>query len=215
MSVEADETARAPRSSCVVSLGGFMGSNSDTSEPTNLDLKRGMRVVMCRYVYGFNLRPEDREIFFRFPGFPEIISAIDLDTFRAMGQDEIENHAHDAIITALQAVIAFREDVPAADDPALVHTDGFVHLSVSESMKLELFRIYKTNCKSVAAFARLLGNSETAARRLLDLRHGSRPTEIEKAVKALGKRLVHDWSLEARPQADARVSESLAGVNTN
>ena len=170
---------------------------------------------MCRYVYGFNLRPEDGESFFRFPRFPGIISAIDLDTFRAMREDEIENHAHDAIITALQAIITVREDVPAADDPAVVHADGFVHLSVSESMKMELFKIYKTNCKSVAEFARLLGKSETATHRLLDLRHGSRPREIEKAVDVLGKRLVHDRSLEARPNADTRLSESLAGVNTN
>ncbi len=169
---------------------------------------------MCRYVYGFNLAAEDSEMFFRFPRFPEIISGIDTDTFQAMSEDEIEDHAHDAIITALQACIAFREDVPAADDPALAHADGFVHLYVSESMKLELFRIYQTNCKSVAAFARLLGNSETAARRLLDLRHGTRPKEIEKAVKSLGKRLVHDWSLEARLQADTRFSESSTGVNT-
>lgn len=98
-------------------------------------------VVMFRYVYGYSLRAEDHEVFFHFPRFPEIVSAIDLDTFQAMSQDEIENHAHDAIVTALRAVIAFREDVPAADDPAVVHADGFVHLSVSESMKLELFRI--------------------------------------------------------------------------
>lgn len=170
---------------------------------------------MCRYVYGFNLWPEDEEIFFRFLGFPEIISAVDLDTFQTMSQDEIENHAHDAIIMALQAVIALREDVPAADDPAVVHADGFVHLSVSESMKLELFRIYKTNCKSVAEFARFLGKPETAARRLLDLRHRSRPREIEKAVDVFGKRLVHDWSLEARPQADTQLTESLTAENTN
>ncbi len=169
---------------------------------------------MCRYVYGFNLRPEDGESFFRFPRFPEIISGIGLGTFQAMSRDEIGNHAHDAIITALQAVIAFREDVPAADDPAVVHADGFVHLSVLESMKLELFRIYKTNCKSVAEFSRLLGKSETATHRLLDLRHRSRPREIEKAVDVLGKRLVHDWSLEARPQADTRLSESSTAVNT-
>jgi len=173
-----------------------------------------MRVVMCRYVYGFNLRPEDGEIFFRFPRFPEIISAVDLEAFRAIGEDEIENHAHDAIITALQAVVALREDVPAADDPALVHADGFVRLSVSESMKLELFKIYKTNCKSVAEFARLLGKSETATRRLLDLRHGSRPREIEKAVNVLGKRLVHDWSLEARSKGNTLLSASSTGVNT-
>ena len=170
---------------------------------------------MCRSVYGFNLRSEDSEMFFRFPRFPEIISGIDIDTFQAMSKEEIKDHAHDAIITALQAVIAFREDVPEADDPGLLHADGFVPLSVSEAMKLELFRIYKTNCKSVAAFAHLLGKSETAARRLLVVSHRSRPKEIEKAVKALGKRLVHDWSLEARPNADTRLSESLTGVNTN
>ena len=167
---------------------------------------------MCRYVYGFSLKAEDHEVFFRFPRFPEIISAIGIDAFQAMKQDEIDDYAHDAVITALRAVIVFREDVPTEDDSALVHADGFVRLSVTESMKLELFKIYKTNCSSIAEFSRILNKSETATHRLLDLRHRSRPNEIEKAVEALGKRLVHDWSLEARPQARTNFSELSASV---
>ncbi len=151
---------------------------------------------MHRYVYAFRREAEDGEVFFRFPRFPEIIFALDRDTLRTKSQEDIAVDAHDAVITALQAIIVTREEVPAGDDTALVQADGFVHLSVRESMKLELYKLYKENAGSIADFARSLGKSETAARRLLDLRHSSRSSEIEKAVAVFGKRLAHDWALE-------------------
>ena len=152
---------------------------------------------MCRYIYGFHCEADGDEVFFHFFRFPEIISGVDQEVFPSMSEDEIDSHARDAVITALQAIIAAREDVPVGDDPGVVRASGFVHLPVRESMKLELYKLYKTNCDSIAEFARLLDKPETAARRLLDLRHRSRPNEIEKAIVAFGKRLTHDWSLEA------------------
>lgn len=151
---------------------------------------------MCRYAYVFHREVEDGEISLNFPRFPEIISSIDEETFGSMSKDEEGEYCHDAVVTALQAVIAMRDELPEADNPNLVRGAGFVHLSVRESMKLELYRLYKENCNSVADFARILKKPETAARRLLDLRHSSKPSEIEKAISAFGKQLVHDWSLE-------------------
>jgi hypothetical protein len=151
---------------------------------------------MCRYVYALHLDSEDGEIFFRFSGFPEIISAVERKTFDAMSDQEVLDYAHDAIITALQAIVATRDEIPKTDDPRLVVADKFVCLSVREAMKLELYKLYRANCKSVAEFARFLDKPETAVRRLLDLRHSSHSSELEKAINAFGKRLVHDWSLE-------------------
>jgi hypothetical protein len=152
---------------------------------------------MRRYAYGFHLHDEDGETFFRFRQFPEIISSIDTKPFAVMNREAILAHAHDAVITALQAIITLREDVPPTDDPRLDRADGFVLLSVREAMKMELYLLYKANCKSVAEFARQLGKRETAAHRLLDLRHPTKASEIESAVKTFGKRLAHIWQLEA------------------
>lgn len=158
---------------------------------------------MCRYVYGFRVEREDDEVFLRFPRFPQIISAIAGKAFRSMREEEIGAHAHDAVITALQAIIALREDVSATDNPNTMKADGFVHLTVREAMKLELFKLYKENCRSIADFVRQIKKPETAARRLLDLRHRSRASEIESAIGKFGKRLVHDWGLEPAPWLQA------------
>ena len=151
---------------------------------------------MSRYAYAFRLEDEDGETFFRFARFPEIISSIDTRRFSSLGREAVDAHAHDAVITALQAIITLREDVPGSDDPSVVRSDGFVLLSVREAMKMELYRLYRANCKSVAEFARHLRKRETAARRLLDLRHPSKASELEAAIKSFGKRLAHTWQLE-------------------
>ncbi len=152
---------------------------------------------MCRYIFAYDLEEEEGgEVFLKFSSFPEIISSVGKDDISSENMGDVEEHAHDAVIAALQAIIVMREDVPRCDDPNVIRADGFVRLSVGESMKLELAKIYRSNCKSVAELARILGKSETAARRLLDLRHRSTSREIENAIRAFGKRLVHDWSLE-------------------
>ena len=151
---------------------------------------------MCKYVYALRLDEEDDEVFFLFPRFREIVSSVRLSDFEAMSADGVIEHAHDAVITALQTRIAARHDIPKENNPSLAKATSVVRLSVRESMKLELYKVYREHCKSVADFARRLNMAETAARRLLDLRHGSRTTEIERAVAAFGKRLGHDWNLE-------------------
>jgi|GEM_PF-3587938 len=151
---------------------------------------------MIRYVYAFRCVREEGEVFFRFRRFPEIVSAVRATIFAKMTEEAVEAYAHDAVIAALQGIIATREDIPESDDSRRLAADGFVQLSVREAMKLELYRLYRENCKTVAEFARRLSKPETAARRLLNLRHHSRSAEIEEAVEAFGKRLVHDWGLE-------------------
>ncbi len=165
---------------------------------------------MSRYAYAFHYERDGDEVLIRFGRFPEIISAIARTALKGMSDDEIESHAHDAVVTALQGIILTRGDVPAADDPARRSADGFVRLSVGESMKLELFKLYKANCTSIADFARRIGKPETAARRLLDLTHRSRSSEIERAIEAFGKRLVHDWALEPAPRIRTERSASSA-----
>jgi hypothetical protein len=155
--------------------------------------------LMCQYVYAYRLKAEAGEMFFRFPKFPEIITAVYERDFRAMTPEKINAFAHGAVVTALQGMIAMREPVPVADDPKVVRADGFVRLTVVQSMKLQLYKLYQADkdLKSVADLARMLKKPETAVRRLLNLWHNSRPDEIDAAVATFGKRLVHDWGLEA------------------
>jgi antitoxin HicB len=155
----------------------------------------GSEGVMTTYVYAFCLVRQHDDVFFRFPKFPEIISAVGIGEFEAMGQDTIQNFASEAIITALQIRIVAREDIPASDNLDLVKANGFVTLPVQQAMKLELFKLYKSNTTSVVDFSKQIGKKETSARRLLDLHHQSRPTEIEAAIGTFGKRLVHNWDI--------------------
>jgi hypothetical protein len=117
-----------------------------------------------------------------------------------MGPDEIQSFATDAVLTALQACIAGRIEVPDGDNPDLIRADGFVFVPVVPCMKLELFRIYRENFRSLSDFARQTGKMDTAVRRLFDLRHPSRATEIEATLAQLGKQLVHAWAIQAAPR---------------
>jgi hypothetical protein len=152
---------------------------------------------MTEYVYGFRLEHEDGEVFFCLPAFPEVISAVPEDQFSAMDDRGVTRHAHDAVITALQAVIRERAPLPPVDDLRHLRVDGAVRLSPLEAMKLELYRVYVANCRSVSEFADELRKSETAARRLLDLRHQSWTREVEAAIARFGKKLIHRWELQA------------------
>jgi hypothetical protein len=151
---------------------------------------------MHRYVYVFLYVIEDDEVFFRFPKFPEIISSISRDNFAVMRAQEIRNYVSDAVLTALQTRISARLEIPDGDNPHLAKGEGFVELTVQQAMKLELFAVYRENFRSVGDFSKQIGKPETALRRMLDMRHPSVPTEIEKVLEILGKRIVHMWDVE-------------------
>ncbi|WP_298240283.1 hypothetical protein [uncultured Bradyrhizobium sp.] len=152
---------------------------------------------MNQYVYSFRTEASRGETFFRFTKFPEIISAIPTSEFRKLSQDEKDAHAADAVITALQARISGRRDIPNGDRPGAIQRGGQVALSVRQAMKLELYKTYlSSEADSVADLARKLGKAETLVRRLLDLRHPSSSQEIEDVIGALGKRLVHGWAVQ-------------------
>ena len=151
---------------------------------------------MCRYLYAFRLDKQDGEVFFIFPKFPEIITAISEEEYDKMDAPDIIKYAHDAVVTALQTKLITRDEIPEGDDTR-TRADGYVNLTVPQAMKLELFKLYLVNnCPSVADFARQIGKKETAARRLFDLRHQSWPSEIEAAFEVFGKSLVHSWNAD-------------------
>lgn len=154
---------------------------------------------MTQYVYAFHIVPEGDEVGFRFPKIERIVSYLPTADVQSMSSEELGAFVSGAVREALQLSISLLEEIPVPDDPSVVKADGFVYLSPQEAMKLELYRLYKENCSSVADFARQVARQETAARRLLDLRHRSWPQEVEAAIGRFGKRLAHSWATEDGP----------------
>jgi antitoxin HicB len=165
---------------------------------------------MRQYVYAFHLEEDGGETFFSFPSIPEIVSAIPNAQFERLSPREVQAHAEDAVLTALQGCIASRDDLPEADDPRFVSADGFVHLRPLEAMKLELFKVYRANCRSISDFSRRVGKQDTAVRRLLNLRHPSKTTEVDEALASFNKRLVHSWDVQSNDDALGRRLQMMA-----
>lgn len=151
---------------------------------------------MNRYVYAYCRQPRERSTILAFEKFPEIACPLRNAEIDHSSDDAIGMLATDAVITALQARIAARNEIPAPDTPSVVLADGFVVLSVQQAMKLELYRLFRENCHNMQEFADLIDRQETSARRMLNLRHPSIVSEIEAAVAAFGKIVVHKWGLE-------------------
>ena len=165
---------------------------------------------MDRFVYAYSFEREDGEVLFRFPKIDRIISGVSEAELAEMSPEKIDEHAHDAVIEALQTYTAGRESLPEMDDPRFKDADGFVRLTPQEAMKLELYKVYKENCQTVGEFANKISRSATVARRLLDLRYRSAPKEIANAIEVFGKQLVHSWSVEeASKPVDASRASSL------
>ena len=117
-----------------------------------------------------------------------------------MTPEAIQHYATDAVLTALQTRIAGRKDIPSDDNQSFIlGADGFVNLSIQQSLKIELFKVFKDSCKSVVEFSRKSGKRETAVRRLLDLQHQSWVAEIEAAMASMGKSVRPTWHIEAVP----------------
>ena len=151
---------------------------------------------MCSYVFAYHFEREEGEVALRFPKFPDLISSLPDDAFDRLDARAVAERAYDAATAALQAEVTLHEDISEGDDVDLVAADGFVYLGVRESMKLELAKVVRANCKTAADFARKAGKSDTWARRMLDLGYPSKASEIEKAIAIFGKRLTHDWQVE-------------------
>lgn len=148
---------------------------------------------MPAYTYAFRFEAQHEDVFICFPQFPEIITSLDKKNFESATSEFIQDFATDAAITALQARIMARLDIPEGVDQNIDKADGFITLSVQQAMKLELFKLYKANTASITDFSRQIGKPDTSARRLLNLRHPSWTSEIEAAIATFGKRLVHNW----------------------
>lgn len=114
----------------------------------------------------------------------------DLPELNSFGDDRQHaiSEAVDAIESALSVYVDERRTIPAAT-PA---KDGEVsiHLPAVTVAKIALWNEMMTLDMRKADLCRLLGLAQTQGDRLVDFLHTSKMEAIEKALAALGKRLV-------------------------
>jgi hypothetical protein len=186
------------KSVCHRLVGGLGRVQGGVNDPVPADDEDGChrRRNMHRYIFSYFFVSNDSEVMLVIPKFPEIISSMSKQAYVEADDATRQSFIADALLTALQAKVRMRSEIPEGDDTLEVGADGFISLSVQQSIKLELFRVYRANFRSVAEFARKLGKSETVVRRMFDLRRHSAVAEIEEVLRSLGKRLVHCWGIE-------------------
>ena len=116
-----------------------------------------------------------------FPDIPEAISE----------GETLENamtQAEDCLIAALGGYMASNWNLPVPS--RLKRSQRLVRLRPLDAGKLALYQAMHDAGLTRVALGKRLGISEGAVRRLLDLDHASQLSHVERALAALGKRLV-------------------------
>ena len=115
-----------------------------------------------------------------FPDFPE--AATDARSLRAA-----MTAAEDCLEEAVAGRIKRGEEIPAPSRA----TEGMVRVALSAlyAMKAALFSALREAGVSQSALAARLGKDEKEVRRLLDPEHTSRASNLEAALRAIGKRI--------------------------
>jgi len=117
-----------------------------------------------------------------------LVACPDLPEVTTYGDDEEDalQRACDAIEEALAARIAHREDVPA---PSPARGRRVVALPALTAAKVELYRTARAQGVTKAELVRRLGAHGPQVDRIFDLRHASKIDQIDRAFRAMGKRL--------------------------
>ena len=131
------------------------------------------------YAYPCELTPdEDGGFVVTFPDVPEAITGSD-DRTEALAM------AEDALATALAGYVHEKRAIPApghtADDQKLVAVPPVV------AAKLALYSAMRAQGITKVELARRLGISESAVRKLANPDHRSHVSQVEKALRAVGR----------------------------
>ena len=136
-----------------------------------------------RYTYPCNLTPDEEDGGFNvtFPDVPEALTC---------GDDRAEalEMAEDALVVALCAYVDNDEDIPVPGTAA----DGQVMVAVPPivAAKLALYTAMRKQGITADELADRLSLGESAVHKLLDPDYGSHLTQVEKALRAVGRSLV-------------------------
>lgn len=118
------------------------------------------------------------------------INCRDLPELHGWGEDEEHciSQGLDAIETTLSIYVDRREAIPKASPP--LERERVIHLPAVTVAKIMLWNEMIARDMRKADLCRLLGLAQTQGDRLVDFLHTSKMEAIEKALAALGKRLV-------------------------
>ena len=114
-----------------------------------------------------------------FPDIPEALT-------EGATESEAMAQAEDCLIAALGGYVQERRAIPR---PSPAAGRALVPLPALVAAKIALYDAMRAQGLGNTAFARRLGLTEGAVRRLIDLDHRSHIGQIETALKALGRRL--------------------------
>src|SRR4051812_13721308 len=114
--------------------------------------------------------------------FPDVPGAVTYGETKAEALD----NAVDALETVFSGLILLRSDIPA---PSPARGRPTVALSLLGSLKVAAYRAMRARGWRKADLARALGLNPRQIDRLLDLRHGSTVGQLEKALRACGRRV--------------------------
>ncbi len=135
-----------------------------------------------QYVYYMRLRNDPAGGYVvEFPDVPEAITG-------GQTREEALQNAEDALAVALLGRVEASEELP---EPT-VKGEGLLAVAVPAAVaaKLALIQLWRESGMSKSALARQLGIDEKAVRRLLDPDHNSSLARLDKAIQALGGRLI-------------------------
>ena len=118
-----------------------------------------------------------------FPDIPEAIT-------QGSNIDDAMRHAADALESALDFYFEDRRPVPAPSKPK--RGQRVVELPASVSAKVLLLNEMLRQKVRPAELARRIGTTPQEVNRLTNIRHRTRIDGIDKALRALGKRLIVD-----------------------
>lgn len=131
--------------------------------------------------YPIRLQKHGDTILATSPDFPELTSF-------GEDRDDALRHARDALEEAIAARIASRQDVPLPSSRRMVRAP----VSSQVSAKVLLYRAMREKGMRKSDLARALHWKRPQVDRILDIRHATRLDVMDKALRALGKRLVID-----------------------
>jgi antitoxin HicB len=115
--------------------------------------------------------------------FPDVPEAVSFGETR----EEALQHGRDALLTAFDAFMKDKRDIP---EPSLGARGPFVDVPALDVTKIELYRAMREGKVGKAELANRLRWHLPQVDRVLKVRHGSQLEQMEAAFAALGKKLV-------------------------
>ena len=119
-----------------------------------------------------------------------VVSFRDVPQCHTSGSDEAEAlaEAQDALEEAIAGRISRGDPIPTPSEP--LSGERMVALPTDMAAKAAFALAFKESGLTRVALAERLGTDEKSVRRMLDPRHGTAPSRINRALRALGSELV-------------------------